>query len=71
MNGLNRKFRRDYDRLFKRDPAAANLMLLLAELADTSGLVHLGPCPEADLQILLAARFEDCRAYQLPGGPKR
>jgi hypothetical protein len=67
----SRKFRRDYDRLFKRDPAAANVFLLLAELTDEKGQVRLGPCPEAEIQELMAARFEDPRAYQLPGGPKR
>ena len=67
----NRKFRRDYNRLFKHDPAAANVFLLLAELADERGLVQLGPRPEAEIQQLMAARFEDPRAYQLLGGPKR
>jgi len=64
---LSRRFRCDYDRLFKRDPAAANLLLLLAELSDAKGQVHLGPCPEVELQELMAARFEDCRAYHLSG----
>jgi hypothetical protein len=67
----NRKFRRDYSHLFKKDPAAANVMLLLAELADEKGQVRLGPCPEAEIQQLMTVRFEDPRAYQLPGGPKR
>jgi len=68
---LSRKFRRDYDRLFRKDPAAANLMLLLSELADSkNGQVHLGPRPDDELQALMAARFGDCQAYQLPGGPK-
>lgn len=71
MFKLNRQFRRDYDRRFKRNPAAANVFLLLAELADEKGHVRLGPCPEAEIQQLMAARFKDCRAYQLPGGPKR
>jgi hypothetical protein len=65
-----RKFKRHYDRLFKKDPAAANAFLLLAELADEKGQVRLGPCPEAEIQQLMAARFDDCRAYQLVGGPK-
>jgi len=68
---LSRKFRRDYDRLFRKDPAAANLMLLLSELADSNGQVHLGPRPDDELQELMSARFDDCRAYQLPGGAKR
>jgi hypothetical protein len=66
----NRHFRRDYNRLFRKDPEAANTLLLLCELADDKGQVKLGPCPEAEIHELLAARFEDIKAYQLPGGPK-
>jgi hypothetical protein len=40
---------------------------LLCELADEAGTVE---ATEADLSFLLAARFEDPEAYQLPGGPK-
>jgi len=68
---LSRKFRRDYYRIFRKDPLAANALLLLAELADAKGQVHLGPCPEVELQALMAARFHDCRAYQLPGRRKK
>ncbi|MCX5829211.1 MAG: hypothetical protein NTV58_14585 [Deltaproteobacteria bacterium] len=72
MKKFNRKFRRDYDRIFKKDPAAANVFLLLAELADKKGQVVLNnPFPEVEIQRLMAARFNDPRAYQLSGGPKR
>lgn len=67
----SRRFQRDYDRLFKRKPEAANLMLLLAEMADRKGEVILSPAPAAELARLMAARFEDLQVYQLPGGPKR
>lgn len=67
----SRRFRRDYDKVFKKKPAAANLMLLLAEMADKSGEVTLSHSPAAELARLMAARFEDPRAYQLSGGPKR
>ena len=68
----NRRFRRDYDRLFKKDPAAANIFLLLAELANEKGQVNFEtPFPEAEIQRLMVARFNDPKAYQLPGGPKR
>ncbi len=67
----NRRFRRDYDRCFRKDPAAANVFLLLAELADGKGQVGLGPSPEEEIQKLMRARFNDPKAYQLPGGPKR
>ena len=64
----NRRFRRDYDQLFKQDPAAANMMLLLCELADEKGQVKLD---EEELTRLMEARFDDPRAYQLSGGPRR
>jgi hypothetical protein len=67
----NRHFRRDYDRIYRKDPAAANLLLLMAELANERGTVELGEFPEVELQKLMAARFYDPRAYQLPGGPKQ
>ena len=67
-----RKFKRHYDRLFRQDPAAANVLLLLAELANDRGEVRFeNPDPAAEIQRLLLARFQDVRAYQLPGGPKR
>lgn len=61
----NRKFRRDYDRLFRKDPAAANMLLLLAELADDHGQVR---ATDAELCFLMNTRFDDPRAYHLPGG---
>lgn len=67
----NRKFQRDYDRIFRKDPAAANLFLLLAELANERGEVHFTARPEIELQKLMAARFSDPQAYQLSGGPKK
>lgn len=67
----NRKFRRDYDRLFHKDPATANVFLLMNELADAKGQVALGTQPEIEIQQLLTVRFADPRAYQLPGGRKQ
>ncbi|MDA3898368.1 MAG: hypothetical protein PF482_19705 [Desulfobacteraceae bacterium] len=58
----NRKFKKDYDRIFRENPEAANLFLLLAELADESGQVVTD---EADFIRLMAARFNDPEAYQL------
>jgi hypothetical protein len=63
----NRKFRRDYDRLFQKDPGAANVFLLLCEIADGKGQVELGMFPEEEIQRLIMARFADPRAYQLVG----
>jgi hypothetical protein len=68
----NRKFRRTYDHLFRKNPLGANIHLLLCELANERGEVQLnGHLPERELQRLMVARFSDPRAYQLPGGPKR
>ena len=68
----SRRFRRDYDKLFRKDPAAANVMMLLCELADEKGQVRLETSfPEVEIQRLMAARFTDPRAYQLPGGQRR
>ncbi len=66
----SRRFKRKYARLYKKDPVSANLFLLLNELADEAGQVRLGPFPEKEIQELMAARFDDPRAYQLPGGPQ-
>lgn len=72
MFKTNRKFRRDYDRLYRKNPAAANVFLLLCELADEKGRVSLdSPYPEAEMQRLMTERFSDPRVYQLSGGPKR
>lgn len=58
----NRQFRRKYDRLFKKDPGAANLFLLLAELADEKGQVQTD---ENELAELMAARFDNPKENQL------
>jgi hypothetical protein len=63
-----RKFKKKYRQIFKKDPVAANLFLLLAELAGPDGKVILPGDPgavEAELQTLLAARFEDPQGWQL------
>lgn len=66
----NRRFKRDYDRIFKKDPVAANVFLLMCELADEKGQVSFTEPAEVEIQRLLMARFDDLRAYQLPGGLK-
>jgi len=58
----NRKFRREYDRIHRKDPGAANLFLLLAELADEEGQVETD---EGQLAELMAARFNDPEEYAL------
>ncbi len=61
----NRKFKKDYDRIFQRNPEAANLYLLLCELADKKGRVI---SDEAKLARLMAERFRDPGEYALKGG---
>lgn len=58
----NRKFKKKYDRIFRRDPAAANLFLLLSEIADKRGQVK---ADERKLAELMATRFKDFKEYQL------
>lgn len=64
----NRKLRRDYNRLFRKDPAAANLFLLLYELADENGTIRV---TEAEICSLMSSRFNDPKAYQLSAEPKK
>jgi len=59
----NRRFRRQYDKIFRQDPGAANLFLLLAELADDKGQVQVRD--EDELAELMAVRFDDWQGYQL------
>lgn len=59
---LNRKFKRQYNKIYRRDPAAANLFLLLAELADEKGRVITD---ERQLAELMSARFNDFKEYAL------
>jgi hypothetical protein len=58
----NRKFKKRYDRLFKKDPLVANTFLLLCELADKKGQVQTTP---EELAELMAMRFGDPRRYAL------
>ena len=59
----DRKFKRHYKRLFKKDPLAANMFLILCELADKNGQVVVRG--EQELAELMAVRFEDPESYHL------
>jgi len=65
----NRKFKKEYDRLFKQDPIGANVFLLLTELADEKGQVKFSGTTEeeiaGEIQKLLIARFNDPGEYAL------
>lgn len=60
----NRKFKRDYDKLFKKDPLAANTFLLICELANEKGQVITN---EQEIADLMAIRFNDPEEYALGG----
>ena len=59
----NHKFKRDYDRLFKKDPIAANTLLILCELANDKGEVFVKD--ESQITELMAVRFNDPEEYAL------
>jgi len=65
----NRKFKKEYNKLFKQDPIGANVFLLLAELADKRGQVKIQGSNEQEIakeiQNLLVARFNDPEEYAL------
>jgi len=65
----NRKFKKEYGRLFKQDPIGANVFLLLAELADDQGRVKISGATKQDVakevRRLLIARFNDPEEYAL------
>jgi len=65
----NRRFKKKYNKLFKKDPMAANMLLLMCELADEKGQVKiLGTTEEEiaeEIQKLLIARFNDPEEYAL------
>jgi len=65
----NRKFKKEYNKIFKRDPLAANTFLLLAELADDKGQVKIQGTTEEEIakevQRLLIACFNDPEEYAL------
>ena len=58
----NRKFKRKYNRIFKKDPVAANMFLLLCELANKKGEVMTD---ENELAKLFSARFNHPKEYAL------
>ena len=58
----NRAFKKDYNKLFKADPATANTYLLMCELADDKGQIK---ATEDELFTLFKIRFNDPMEYQL------
>ena len=58
----NRRFKKEYRRLYKKDPLAANMFLLLCELTDENGQIETN---EEELAELIAARFNDPEDYVL------
>ena len=60
-----KRFKKDYDKLFKEDPVSANLMLLLCDIADENGKFIIAEPVEDEICRLMSARFNDVSAYQL------
>ncbi len=60
----NRKFKKQYDRLFKNDPLIANTFLLICELADEKGQIVI---QDEKLTRLFSARFDNPNEYALGG----
>ncbi|MCK9276389.1 MAG: hypothetical protein M0P57_15025 [Syntrophales bacterium] len=58
----NLELKQRYDRIFRRNPMAANVFLLTAELANDKGRVKI---TEEELTALFNARFNDPREYAL------
>ncbi len=56
----NRKFRKAYDALYKKDPLAANLYLLMNELANENGEIEAN---DDELYQLMEIRFNDPEEY--------
>lgn len=60
----NKRVRKDYNRIFRKNPEAANLFLLLCELSYKEGRVITD---ESELARLMAKRFSDPAKYALKG----
>ncbi len=63
--GSNPEFVKDYNEIFKESPLAANIYLLICEMADNNGQVTMS---DDELTAAVNARFIDPDAYQL-GNP--
>lgn len=58
----NKNFKKQYKRIFRHKPEAANLFLLLCELADQKGHIVIG---ETELARLMKKRFQNPQKYEL------
>lgn len=68
MGFPDRRLKKKYRQIFKKDPLSANIFLLLYELAGPDGRVALPKNPEEidrELASLMQARFQDPRGRQL------
>ena len=65
---MTKTFHREYDRLFRRNPVAANFHLLLYQHGSE---IFKKPFPDVETSRFIVHRFKDPQAYQLPGGTKR
>lgn len=56
------RFKKDYRRIYRQDPAAANTLLLLCELSNENGQVETS---EQEFADLFAAKFNDPAEYAI------
>jgi hypothetical protein len=61
----SRAFRRQYNTLFKKDPCAANMLLLMCELSDDDGRLVIAEPVAETLTMLMNRRFRDPTVRQL------
>lgn len=58
----NRAFKQDYDKIYRKNPLAANLYLLFCEMADSNREVRV---TEQELIELMPECFKNVREYAL------
>jgi hypothetical protein len=63
----NKTFRQQYDRTYRKYPVMANVMLIMMELANATGGSIFETFPDKEVSRFIVSRFENPRAYQLPG----
>jgi hypothetical protein len=64
---VNKTFRRQYDRTYRKSPIMANVLLIMMELANATQGSIFETFPDKDVSRFIVSRFENPRAYQLPG----
>lgn len=64
----NKAFKKEYDKIFNHDPLAANIFLMLVDMADEKGEIYFEGSEDQmndQINILVNGRFNDVFEYQL------